>query len=208
MNYNISRTSGWIDDAPQTGDISMGPAKLVAFLAISLAPGVSVPVVAYEHTGYEIPVSTHETSNPEGGRHDSTSINQAFDIANVTDRLKSVFGLSISKQAQILGVSRQAVYNWRNGEEPAGKNLEALMDLNSAAELFETEGVQVTGLLMKRPFSQGKSLLDLMEAQTPIYQPAQKLVNQIKREAEEKSRLTQRFGNRQLPKIDYGLDLE
>lgn len=207
MEYDISSTYDWIENTSQTGEGAWSQVKKTIVL-LSFSSGLCLPAVAYEQTGYETPISALDADYPLTQFAEHKLIRHTFNAEDTTDRLKRVFGLSISKQAQIFGVSRQAIYNWRNGEEPTGKNLEALMDLNNAAELFETEGVQVTGLLMKRPFSQGKSLLDLMEAQTPIYQPAQKLVNQIKREAEEKSRLTQRFGNRQLPKIDYGLDLE
>ncbi len=209
MEYDISSTNGWIETTPQTGESTWNQVKkAIVLLSFSSSSGVCLPVVAYEQTGYETPISTLDADYTLTQFAERDLVRHSFNAEDTTDRLKRVFGLSISKQAQIFGVSRQAVYNWRNGEEPTGKNLESLMDLNNAAELFETEGIQVTGLLMKRPFIQGKSLLDLMEAKASIYQPAQKLVNQIKREAEEKSRLAQRFGHRQQPKIDYGLDLE
>ena len=207
MEYDISSTNGWIETTSQTGEGAWSQVKK-AIVLLSFSSGVCLPVVAYKQTGYETPLSALDASYPLAQTADKSVIHHTFNVEDATDRIKRVFGLSISKQAQILGVSRQAVYNWRNGEEPTGRNLETLTDLSDAAELFETAGVQVTGMLMNRPFYQGKSLLDLMEAQTPIYQPAQKLVDQIKREADEKSRLAQRFGNRQPAKIDYGLDLE
>ncbi len=207
MQYDISSANGWVEHTPQTGESTWTQVKK-AMVLLSFSSGVCLPVVAYEQTGYETPLSALDASYPLTQLTDTSVIHHKFNIEDATDRIKRVFGLSISKQAQILGVSRQTVYNWRNGEEPTDRNLETLTDLGDAAELFEAEGIQVTGMLMNRPFYQGKSLSDLMEAQTPIYQPAQKLVSQIKREAEEKSRLAQRFGNRKQPKNDYGLDLE
>lgn len=200
MEYDISSTSGWVETTSQTGEGAWSQVKK-AIVLLSFSSGVCLPAVAYEQTGYETPISALDADYPLTLFAEHKLVRHTFNAEDTTDRLKRVFGLSISKQAQIFGVSRQAIYNWRNGEEPTGKNLESLMDLNSAAELFETEGIQVTGLLMKRPFIEGKSLLDLMEAQTSIYQRAQKLVSQIKLEAEEKSRLAQRFGNRQQPKM-------
>lgn len=207
MEYDISSVNGWVEHTPQTGESTWTQVKK-AMVLLSFSSGVCLPVVAYEQTGYETPLSALDASYPLAQPSDKSVIHHTFNIEDATDRIKRVFGLSISKQAQILGVSRQAVYNWRNGEEPTGKNLETLTDIGNAAELFEAEGIQVTGMLMNRPFYQGKSLLDLMEGQTPIYQPAQKLIGQIKREAVEKNRLARRFGNRQQPKSDYGLDLE
>lgn len=209
MNYDINPTSSWIEDVPQTGESSWtNTKKVIALAAVSLSSGVCLPVIANEHTGYETPLSALDASYMLSQNLHMTVFSHMFDAENITDRLKRVFGLSISRQAQIFGVSRQTVYKWRNGEEPTDKNLETLADLNGAAEHFESEGIQVTGLLMKRAFFQGKSLLDLMESGASISPPAKQLVKQLKREAEERGRLAQRFANRQAPQIDFGLDLE
>lgn len=208
MEYNIGPTTDWIEDSPQTGESSWAHAKAIVLAAVSLSSGVCLPVVAYEHTGYETPLSALDNTFILKPAPEEAVSTHFFNAENVTERLKRVFGLSISRQAQILGVSRTAVYNWRKGDEPTAKNLEMLADLNSAAELFESEGIHVTGLLMKRPFFHGKSLLDLMESGAPISQPVKHMVEQLKRESEERNRMAQRFGSRPAVDADYGLDLE
>jgi transcriptional regulator with XRE-family HTH domain len=208
MTYDIRATGGWTDTSPQTGESSMGHVKAILLDSISLSSGAAMPVMAFQHTGYETPLSSLNQDFIVDPKPQMENASYSFDAGHVTDRIKDVLGLSISRQAQLLGVSRTAIYNWRNGEKPSEKNLELLIDLSDTADLFERESVEVTGLLLKRAFIQGKSLLDLLDEGEPIYQPAKTLIAQIKREAEEHSSLARRLGDRSSPRSDAGSDLE
>jgi len=207
MEYDISSANGWLEHTPQTGESTLGQATK-ALVLLSFSSGVCLPVMAYEQTGYETPLSALDASYPLAQPTEQSVVHHTFNAVDATDRIKRVFGLSISRQSQIIGVSRQAVYNWRNGDEPTGNNLEVLTDLSDAAELFENENIEVTGLLMKRPFTQGKSLLDLLANGESIYEPSKKLIAQIKQEAEERTGLAGRLRGRTLPRIDTSIDLE
>ncbi|MFA5494236.1 MAG: hypothetical protein WC247_05615 [Porticoccaceae bacterium] len=208
MTYDIRATGGWTDATPQTGESSIRHVKAILLASISLSSGVVMPVMAFQHTGYEMPVSALDQPLIVNAEPQTENASYSFDAEYVTDRIKEIFGLSISRQAQIFGVSRTAIYNWRNGEKPTEKNLERLTDLNNAADLFERENIEVTGLLIKRPFIQGKSLLDLLAEGESIYQPAKTLIAQIKREVDERSSLARRLRGRTSPRYDAGSDLE
>lgn len=207
MEYKIGSAGGWINTPPQTGESAASRGHLKkAILLLSFSSGVCLPFVV-EHTGYEIPLASLNASYPLVQSAQKPVVPYSHNALSVTDQIKRVFGLNISKQSQIYGVSRQTVHNWRNGEEPTGKNLEALMDLYEAAKLFESEDIQITGLLLRRPFFDGRSLQDLMEAQTLIYPSAKMLIEQIKREIEEKKRLERRFlGRQSLPNITIDIE--
>ncbi|MBA55344.1 MAG: hypothetical protein CMK89_12890 [Pseudomonadales bacterium] len=205
--YDIRATGGWTDASPQTGE-STSTQKGTLVLA-SLPSGTTMPLIVFhQHTGYEIPTSAIEQPfivSPEPRAED---VSISLDAEYVTDRIKDIFGLSISRLAQLLGVSRTAVYNWRNGEKLTERNLARLADLNDTADLFENENIEVTGLLMKRPFTQGNSLLDLLANGEFIYEPSKKLIAQIKQEAKERTGLASRLRGRTLPRIDTSIDLE
>lgn len=208
MVYDIRATGGWTDASPQTGESLIRQAKAILLVSTSLSSGEVMPIMAFQRTGYEMPVSALSQTIIVEPEYQIQNASYSFNAEYVTDRIKNVFGLSISRQAQILGVSRTAIYNWRNGEKPTDKNLELLTDLNNTADLFERANIEVTGLLMKRPFIQGKSLLDLLVEGTSIFQPAKMLIAQIKRESDERSSLAHRLRDRPLLRFDSGSDLE
>ncbi|MGB3622715.1 hypothetical protein FT643_09205 [Ketobacter sp. MCCC 1A13808] len=207
LAYDIRATGGWTDASPQTGESSTTQKSV--FLMASLLGETTTPLSVFlQHTGYGIPTSSIEHPFIVSPESPAEGASISLDAEYVTDRIKELFGLSISRQAQLLGVSRTAVYNWRNGEKLTEKNLARLADLNDTADLFENENVEVTGLLMKRPFTQGKSLLDLLAGGELIYEPSKKLIAQIKQEAEERTSLASRLRSRKLPRIDTNIDLE
>ncbi len=115
------------------------------------------------------------------------------------DRIRSVLKPAISDLAAVLGVSRQSIYNWINGEAVAEENAAKLQDLAQAADLFVREGIDINMTLMKRKFDQGRTLLQVAQAGESAYRAAHVLIDTIKQEAIQRACLNARLGNRPSP---------
>ena len=140
----VPKFSGWTNRlCLKHGRVSQVAGKGTLVLA-SLPSGTTMPLIVFhQHTGYEIPTSAIEQPFIVSPEPQVENASISLDAEYVTDRIKDVFGLSISRLAQLLGVSRTAVYNWRNGEKLTEKNLARLADFNDTADLFETENIEV-----------------------------------------------------------------
>lgn len=209
MSYESEGRRNWLDLGPQSGEFSFSPVRP---MLVSVA---GVQLLAYQHdqhTGYDISGDTVEgTFIVARDQNPIVDVKPSheFDIALALDRIKSVFGFGISRLAEILGVSRTSVYNWRKGEEPSEKYLNTLKDLSDTAEMFERAEVKITGLLLKRKFLGGKSLIDLVNEGMPIYSTAITLLKQIELESEQRDKLAKRFSGRMIPdSVDFGNELE
>jgi DNA-binding transcriptional regulator YiaG len=110
--------------------------------------------------------------------------------------IREVFSPAISDLAATLGVSRQAVYNWINGEQPRVEFAEKLSDLAQAAEILSHEGIVIDSLLLKRKFSNGRSILQVSQAGDSARNAALLLVQIVKRETEQRERMNARFAGR------------
>ena len=65
----------------------------------------------------------------------------------------------------MIGVSRQAVYDWQGGAKIASRHAERLADLARAADLFADEGLTATSQVLRRPIAAGRlSFLDVVRA--------------------------------------------
>jgi len=122
-------------------------------------------------------------------------------------RIRKVFGLAVSDLAMVIGVSRQSVYNWLNGEPIAVENAEKLRDLAQAADVFAFEGVIVNPTLLKRKFANGRTLMQVAQSGESVRAAAVVLIQIHKREAVQRERINTRFARRanSLASADFDL---
>jgi len=111
-------------------------------------------------------------------------------------RIREVFEPPISDLASLFGVSRQAMYNWINGEQPKPEFAARLDDLAQAADLIAAENLPDLGRALKRKISNGKTLFDLVAAGESARAAAQKLSAILRREAEEREILDAKLSAR------------
>lgn len=111
-------------------------------------------------------------------------------------RIRAVLNPAVSDLATTLGVSRQSVYNWLNGEPVADENAAKLQDLAQAADVLAHEGVAINAPLLKRKFANGKTLMQVAQAGESARDAALLLVRILKREAVQSERMNARFANR------------
>jgi transcriptional regulator with XRE-family HTH domain len=111
-------------------------------------------------------------------------------------RIREVLRPAVSDLATTLGVSRQSVYNWLNGEQVADENAARLQDLAQAADVLAHEGVTMNAALLKRKFANGRTLMQVAQAGGSARDAALMLVQIHKREAAQRERMNARFANR------------
>lgn len=111
-------------------------------------------------------------------------------------RIRVILAPSVSDLATTLGVTRQSIYNWLNGEPVAPDNAAKLRDLAQAADLLAHEGTTVNSMLLKRKFASGRTLLQVVKEGESARDAATLLVRILKSEAEQKARIGARFAAR------------
>lgn len=117
--------------------------------------------------------------------------------------IRAVMKLAVSELSLLLGVSRQAIYDWQNGAQPSPHNAERLEDLAKAADVFLAEGIVVTPRLLKRRIAGGKTFFDNIRDGGSTEHAARSLVQTIRRELEQRKALDARLAGRKPPSMDY-----
>ena len=199
-SYEAQTRKGWLNAEPRTGEAST-PLKI---MLIAMA---GIPLLAVQHTDY---VGNNAiVGSSDSAQYQSVVLlsQNVFSIERSLEKIKTVFGFGISKLSVAMRVSRQAIYNWKNGEQPTVENIEKLQDLTNAANTISESGILVTGLLMKRKIVGGKSLLNLALEGDAVSEAALLLVRQVRLEQEQQARLASRFADRQPNSVSTDLDL-
>ena len=199
MNYG-----GWVVDRPATGG-TFSVIQLVGFVATAGA------ALAGVGTGGEFSLEQLRRSTEHVFHASST-----FEVAEVEQprtpnedlsRIREVLNPAISDLATTFSVSRQSVYNWLNGEPVAQENAAKLRDLAHAADVLDHEGVAVNAALLKRKFSNGRTLLQVALAGESVRDAALLLVQIHKHETSQRERMNARFANRAKTSATADFDL-
>ena len=138
----------------------------------------------------------------------------AYDVprgeaAGVADRssadnlaqVRAVLKPAVKDLAEMVGVSRQAIYDWQGGGAIASKHAGRLADLASAADAFAVEGLTATSQALRRPIADGRSFLDIVRSGGSAIDAARSLIGIIRREAEQRKILAERLANRPQPSL-------
>ena len=118
----------------------------------------------------------------------------AEDIAQI----REVLSPAVSDFAKAFNVSRQTIYNWSNGEQPASEHSARLRDLALVADMFAAAGVPVSGVLLKRKVIKGKNLFEIIREGGSIRDTGQLLLQIVQSETSQRERLAARFAGRKV----------
>jgi transcriptional regulator with XRE-family HTH domain len=116
-------------------------------------------------------------------------------------QIRALFKPSISDLAGLIGVSRQAVYNWLDGERPSHVSADRLEDLAKAAELVAASGL-ATPYLLRRKIRDGKNLMDIVRGGGSAQDAARSLVRIAEQEAKQRNLLESRLAGRQPSRLE------
>lgn len=135
--------------------------------------------------------------------------NYARSVTGDLSRIREFFAPSVSDLAMTLGVSRQTVYNWQNGEQPKGALAAKLSDLARAADVFAQSDIQFSSTLARRKFADGKTLFQVVESNNSATEAAKLLMRILETETRQRKILETRFANRSktAPSSDFDLPL-
>jgi transcriptional regulator with XRE-family HTH domain len=122
-------------------------------------------------------------------------------------RIREVLSPAVSDLATTLGVTRQSIYNWLNGEPVAQENAAKLRDLAQASDVLMHERITVNSTLLKRKFANGRSLLQVAQAGGSARDAAAVLAQILKREAKQRTRIEARFAARATTPATADFDL-
>lgn len=116
--------------------------------------------------------------------------------AQLMRQVKEGFGRTMSRLPDVFGVSRQTLYNWLDGETPKPAHQERLVQLAAAAGVLTELGIRPTSALLDRSLAQGKSFLQLLASGADGKETAKRLVRNVQRGAEARSKLDELLGGR------------
>ncbi len=128
-------------------------------------------------------------------------LNALRDPSGDLEHIKKTLRISVTSLAKILGVSRQAVYDWQSGKPIADENAERLADLARAADVFVEANIEPSAQLFRRTILSGKGLLDIVQDGSSAESTARKLVDILRSEARQRERLQVRLATR--TSVDY-----
>jgi DNA-binding transcriptional regulator YiaG len=111
-------------------------------------------------------------------------------------RIREIFSPAVSDLAKVFGVSRQAIYNWLNGEQPISTHIDKLHDFALAADMFAESSIPMTGVLLKRKIIEGKSLLEIVQEGGSAQDAALLLKQIVQHEMNQREMLAERFAGR------------
>jgi hypothetical protein len=102
--------------------------------------------------------------------------------ANLMQEVISGFGRTLSRLPVVFGVSRQTLYNWRDGERPKEANQAKLIQLAAAARTFSAAQFTPTSPMLDRTVAQGKSFLTLLAEGADGADAANRLMRIVQRD--------------------------
>ena len=122
-------------------------------------------------------------------------------------RVREVLKPAVLELANLFGVSRQAVYAWQDGAQPAPQASARLAALARAADVFAEAGIKVDAKTLRRKVAGGRTVLDAVLSGADATQVAQALVPTLRREAAQRERLSRQLAGRKRGSVnvdDYG----
>lgn len=125
---------------------------------------------------YRVPVELHVHAKEDEALSSQIDARSAAEhIANIREHL----GSSVSDLANVLGVTRQAIYKWIAGDAtPEADKQQRIQALSHVADKFAAYGVERAGSLMKMKAFEGQSLLDLAKIGKITNAKVDRLINE------------------------------
>jgi len=118
------------------------------------------------------------------------------DIARVREVLK----LTVTELATVVGVSRQAVYDWLSGKPVAADNADKLSSLGRAADAVAAEVLNPV-FALRRKLAGGRTFIEFVKDGGDAEHAALTLVSMLRRESEQRDRLQARLAARKDRKV-------
>ena len=172
----------------------------MAFVLVVGTGGAITPdfIFARESMGYRLQ-DFHQNAVPIKAAAPKSKVrNSAENLAHVRTILKP----SVTELASLFGVSRQAIYNWQDGEAIASQNETLLVELARAADSLLAEGLASSSSVLRRKLPGGKTLLEQIRDGATGDAAASSLISMVRRELEQRHSVEQRLAMRAQKPLD------
>jgi transcriptional regulator with XRE-family HTH domain len=189
---NETSYGGWVTERPAATGGTSSLVRLVGWFAVA---GAALTVMG---TGGHLSLERLQPGAQQA-LYSTAEVAVVDDVRTPGEdlaRIREVMHPAVSDLATTLGVSRQSVYNWLNGEQVAEENAARLKDLARAADVLAHEGLTVNAAVLKRKFANGRTLMQVAQAGESARDAALMLVQIHRREAAQRERMNARFANR------------
>jgi len=103
------------------------------------------------------------------------------DYPVLMSEIQDGFGRTMFRLSEVFGVSRQTLYNWKNGDTPKEEYRERLMQLHKAARVFSKEKFKPGANDLDIPLLAGQSILKLISQGGDGQELSEKLIRIILR---------------------------
>jgi|SRR5581483_1658494 len=123
----------------------------------------------------------------------------AYTPAENLEHIRAVLKLTVTDLASMLGVSRQAIYDWRAGKSIAPENALRLAEIARAADILAAEAPKGASHLLRRPIRNGKSFVDIVREGGSASSAAAALLELVRRESHQREALRNRLAGRPRP---------
>ena len=141
---------------------------------------------------WPISIALADAANDSVGGPVSVSRTPAQDLA----RIREILRPTVMELANLFGVSRQAVYDWQAGSQPAVETAKQLAELARAADVFADAGLTASSQTLRRKLSTGLTLLETLRSGGSVVDAAGVLTETLVREGKQREALTRRLAGR------------
>ncbi|MEE1658344.1 hypothetical protein VB618_19265 [Microvirga sp. CF3062] len=165
---------------------------LLPFTAIGLQVGTGGSATAGYYIakgGKGYPLAVYDVSASDGLDADPTPRENLA-------RIRTILKPTVTELANVLEVSRQAIYDWQNGQPITAENAAKLDDLARAADVFAAEGLTTSNQMLRRSIRGGKSFFDMVRFGGSAEEAARTLVQLIRKELEQRKAIDARLAAR------------
>lgn len=188
-NAVYDQTTPYSEVVPAFGTSALIPFSVAVTIALGLGTAGQYTAEYYKQREAKLYFNgDHHTQNG----HIATT-------ADELARIRSTLKLTVAELADCIGVSRQAIYNWKSGADIKTKNAQKIESLKSATDAIATTGLSISALHLNRKLPGGKTLLEIVSTGGDGGSAARALVRMLQEEAETRRKLDERFAGRSLP---------
>jgi predicted transcriptional regulator len=124
------------------------------------------------------------------GKQSSAS---AITSADIVKSLRDSVGLGVSDLAKICGVSRQAVYNWMDGDAISSDQLKTVQALGWVLTEMRENGFATDAMSFRKKLVDGHTFVEMIVAGYSIEEAAAALESVIRVELEQRTTLAERL---------------
>lgn len=168
---------------------AMAPAIVIAIVGIGTGGACTSDFVRAREATRSY--AEHQFSGEALVRQPITNI-----LNNEIEAIKTSLKITVSDIAHCLGVSRQAIYNWKAGSSVKAEHAAKFRNLVAAASTILEMAPDLSPLALRRPLPGGKTLAETVAAGGNGAAAALSLLEMLNSEAQRRADLSARFRGR------------